>query len=315
MNNLTTIFPTILWCLLIVGSVGLRDTYGSDPKESDKKPEGQEGLVGQYEIRIVTDLEYLGPNRNDRCDLYIPTDAAEVDRFPGIVIIHGGGWEGGDKSDDREKNIATTLARHGYVCMSINYVLAQQDRPAWPQSIYDCKTAVQFLRAHADRYQIDRDHIGVIGGSAGGHLSAMVGLTGPESGLDPPGPYKNVSSRVQAAVPMYGIHNLRTWRERAMVEKYLGAPEQEDPVRWDAASPINQASVDDPPMLLLHGSADKGVPDSQSIELHKTLVKIGVESRLVIVEGAPHGFHLQPEQRDLRPLVVGFFDKHLKNQD
>ncbi len=307
-------FLAILCCLPLVGGVGLRDACGSEPKESNKKSLRQKETVDRYEVRIERDLTYLGSDRSEKFDLYMPSDAAEADRFPGIVIIHGGGWVGGDKSNGREKNIGTTLAQHGYVCMSINYVLAKADRPTWPQHIYDCKTAVQFLRAHADRYQVDRDHIGVIGGSAGGHLAGMGGLTGPESGLEAAGPYRNVSGRVQAAVPMYGIYNLRTWWDRAGVVKYLGAAEQEDPERWDAASPVYQASVDDPPMLLLHGSADKIIPDSQSIELYKTLEKIGVESRLVIVEGAPHSFHLQPEQRDLRPLVIGFFDKHLKKQ-
>ncbi len=84
------------------------------------------------------------------------------------------------------------------------------------------------------------------------------------------------------------------------------------PALWDSASPIKHLSKDDPPMLILHGTADKTTPLEQSERFHQAAKEIGVASELVIIEGAPHSFHLQPKQRDLRPVVIGFFDKHLK---
>ena len=89
-------------------------------------------------------------------------------------------------------------------------------------------------------------------------------------------------------------------------------PLAEAPELWDSASPIKQLSKDDPPMLILHGTADTTTPLDQSTRFNEAAKKLGVLSELIIVEGAPHSFDLQPKQRDLRSEVVGFFDKYLK---
>jgi len=260
------------------------------------------------EVRIEKDLAYLEPDRVEKLDLYLPAKADKGQRFPGIVIIHGGGFTGGDKGAKREQNIGSTLAANGYVCISINYALAKPGQPTWPRNLHDCKQAVRFLRKHAEKYHVDPDHIGVIGGSAGGHLSAMVGLTDAKAGLDPMGPDAGISCRVQAIVTMYGPAELRK-----DTVKLPGTREQV-PDLYKLASPVTHVSKDNPPVLLLHGTADKLVPVTQSEQLAEALKKAGVEHQLIIVEGAPHSFDLQPKQRDLRPLVVGFFDKHLKGK-
>ena len=86
----------------------------------------------------------------------------------------------------------------------------------------------------------------------------------------------------------------------------------EAPELWDSACPAKQLTQDDPPLLILHGTADTTTPVGQSMQLNAAAQKAGVPSELVIVEGAPHSFHLQPKQRDLRELVLSFFDRHLK---
>ena len=161
-------------------------------------------------VRIEKDVDYLGAGRTEKADLYLPTKVAPGERRPGIVIIHGGGWSGGDKAAARERNIGTTLAQHGCVCLSVNYVLSKvgATEVLWPRNLHDCKTAVRWLRKHAERLHLDPDHIGAIGGSAGGHLTAMVALTGAKDGLDPAGPYGEFSCRVQAAVDLYGPADL-----------------------------------------------------------------------------------------------------------
>ena len=269
------------------------------------------------EVSVQRDVAYLGPDRKEKLDLYLPGTIPEGQRLPAVVIIHGGGWFGGDKGARREQNIGTNLARAGYVCASINYLLAEKkdenlgERLAtvWPKNLHDCKTAVRFLRKNAARYNIAPDQIGAIGGSAGGHLTAMLGLTGPDDGLDPEGPYGEFSCRVQAIVPMYGVHDLIT---RVRDDNLLDALNDQQRRLCIAASPVTYASKDDPPALILHGTADSTVAVKQSELLADALRKVDVPMELVIVEGAPHSFHLQPKQRDLRRLVIGFFDEHLK---
>jgi acetyl esterase/lipase len=282
--------------------------------ESVNDPNSQKQSTGPYEIRVDKDLCYLGPERAEKFDLYSPISTDEKQFFPGIVIIHGGGWRWGDKARPRQIKIGTTLAQYGYVCMSINYLLSGPNKPSWPQNIYDCKAAVQFLRKNSKLYHVDPNHIGVIGGSAGGHLAAMVGLVGPEAGLEPPGLYKGISSRVQAVVPLYGVFNLLAWQsKKPRVEIYLGVTKEQGAELWKLASPVTHIDGNDPPSLIIHGTADQVVDYKQSVELHEKLQEKGVSSELVLIEGAPHSFDLQMEQRDIQPLVIGFFDKHLKD--
>ncbi len=257
--------------------------------------------------RIEKDVEYLAAGRKEKADLYLPLSIPKGKRVPAVVIIHGGGFTGGKKDAARELNIGGVLATHGYVGMSIDYLLSVNDSVTWPQNLHDCKTAVRWLRKNAERLQIDPDHIGAIGGSAGGHLAAMLGLTGPDAALDPPGPYGEYSCRVQCAVDMYGPASLMD-RSRAMFGKTL----EEAPDVYKQASPISHATADDPPMLILHGTADKTVPVAQSELMASVLKKANIEHHLEIIPDAPHTFHLQPKQQDLRPLVLGFFDRHLQ---
>jgi acetyl esterase/lipase len=260
-------------------------------------------------VLIERGVMYLPEGRQELADLYLPLNRQAATRSPAVVIIHGGGWTGGKRDAARELNIGTTLAAHGYVGLSIDYLLATESAPSWPQNIHDCKTAVRWLRANAERLQIDPNHIGVIGGSAGGHLTSLVALTGAADGLDPSAPYGEFSCAVQCAVPMYGSAEVR---DSSNAKTMLGKTREDAPELYKLASPITHIDSHDPPFLILHGTADKTVPVEQSEILAAALKKGGVEHQLVLVRDAPHTFHLQPKQQDLRPLVLAFLDKHLK---
>jgi acetyl esterase/lipase len=264
-------------------------------------------------VRVVKDVAYLGEGRAEKLDLYLPAEQDGV-LHPAVLIIHGGGWQGGDKAAAREQNIGNTLAGAGYVCASINYRLAQKNddiptrlREVWPGMLHDCKTAVRFLRKNAGKYRIDADHIGAIGGSAGGHLVSILATTDSDDGLDPEGPYGEYSCRIQAVVPMYGVHDI-VKQARLRNAELTDADEK----LCQEASPVTYATADDPPALILHGTKDALVPVEQSQILQDRLTALKVPSELLVIEGAPHSFHLQPKQQDLRSKVIGFFDRHLR---
>ena len=201
---------------------------------------------------------------------------------------------------------------NGYVAASINYFLAAKQSSfvktlegAWPRNLHDCKTGVRFLRRNASTYRIDVDHVGVLGGSAGGHLAAMVAMTSPEDGLDPREPWGDVSCRVQASVPLYGVHDFAAFSKEPLPAELLELAKR--------ASPVTYATKDDPPALILHGTKDAIVPLVQSELLAAALKKAGVAQELLVVTGAPHSFHLEPKEQDLRPAVLAFLDRHLAN--
>ena len=266
-------------------------------------------------VIIQRDIPFLGEGRKETLDLYLPPEEEGTSGLrPAILIVHGGGWHGGSKRAARENNIGTNLAGAGYVCASIDYRLAKKKtlftdnlRQVWPGNLHDCMTAVRFLRARAGDFRIDPDKIGAIGGSAGGHLVAMLGAVSETDDLYPKktGSYPGHSSRIQAVIPMYGVYDLiGLAKEREM----LTAMNDVDQAMCREASPVTHADGSDPPVLLLHGTKDHLVPVSQTVSYQRVLEKAGVRNEMLIIEGAPHSFHLQPKQRDLRSLVIGFFD-------
>ena len=130
-------------------------------------------LKGEFEIasnastgvRVERGVAYLAEGRKERADLYFPAEMAPEAKLPAVVVIHGGGWAGGKRDAAREINIGTTLARNGYVAMSIDYLLSERKYAVWPTNLWDCKTAVRWLRKNAARLGVDPDRIGVLGGS------------------------------------------------------------------------------------------------------------------------------------------------------
>jgi acetyl esterase/lipase len=277
-------------------------------------------------VLIDQDIAYLAPDRKEKLDLYLPAHRDELKPLPAVVMIHGGGWTGGDKAEPRSFNVATTLAAAGYVCASINYKL---DGERWPTNLFDCKNAVRFLRRNAQKYQIDPKRIGVIGGSAGGHLALMVAYTSDVPELEPPSPYHDESDAVGAVVNLYGITNVAARRKIDSDGSAIGPPinksalltklYDEDPALWRLASPVSHVSPKSPPTLIVHGTKDTTVNREQASELAEKLKAAGVEHRLIIFEGIGHTFDLKswnrkPLPQDLRPIVIDFFDRHLKPQ-
>jgi acetyl esterase/lipase len=306
----------ILFALLLALQLHAQTTK---PEKKPKLPPAPAGVV------IQQNVDYLEPGRAEKLDLYLPANRAKGVRSPAVVIIHGGGWVGGDKAASREFEIGTTLAKAGYVCASINYTL---ERGNWPQNLFDCKNAVRFLRKNSDAYQVDVKHIGVTGGSAGGHLALMVAYTTDVPQLEPKAPYPDLSDAVNCVIDMYGITNLLTRSKTDDKGNAIGTPGDKAAAMlkepreghedlWKSASPVTYVSEKTVPTLILHGTADTTVNRDQATELAAKLKEFGVEHQIMMIEGIGHTFDLQtwnhkPLPHDLRPVVLDFFDKHLK---
>jgi len=277
---------------------------------------------------VEKDVAFLAPDRAERLDVYLPSTDGPALR-PGFVWIHGGGWTGGTKNEARAANVCGTLARAGYVAVSVDYRLGDG---AWPTLLFDCKNAVRFLRAQAARYRIDPARIAVGGGSAGGHLALMVALTAGQSGLEPEGaatPYPGVSSAVGCGVNLYGITNILTRRQVAADGtpgeprppegahlSVFSARDAADPV-LRLASPVNHLAPASVPLLTLHGRRDATVDYLQAEELDRMARERGARHELVLLERAGHTFDLEtwqrkPLERDLRPVLLEFLARHLR---
>jgi len=248
-------------------------------------------------------------------DIYQPRKGERP--APAIIYIHGGGWIGGDKSDGAGHLFTGDLLERGYFISAINYRLAPKYK--FPAQIEDVKCAVRHLRANASKYNIDPDRIGVIGGSAGGHLASLLGLSNENAGWDI-GQYPEYSSRVQAVVDMFGpsdLTKMSSIKGRRLISQVFGVTVLDDPL-LKMASPISHITPDDPPFLILQGEEDDVVPVHQSQLLYDELVASGLPAQLVIVKNAGHGFHpvggdLDPTIIELRKLVADFFDEYLNN--
>lgn len=269
------------------------------------------------EIEVIRDIPYLGEGRAEKMDAYLPKQ--EFKRPLSVVIwIHGGGWIGGSKSAARELNICQTLAENGYAAFSIDYKLGQKTEAKdgkdaevtevpWPQNIYDCKTAIRYIRKEAARFGIDPSRIAVSGGSAGAHLALVTGLTVNDAKLNEGDLYTDQSNAISCIIDFYGP----TVVEGSRVDYFTGKTSAETTANARIASPVHQVKKDSPPVLVAHGTADKTTDIGFSQALVAKMKEVGTVHEYIEVPEAGHSFHLQPKQMDLRPVVLAFLAKHL----
>ena len=263
-------------------------------------------------VKVQKNIEYARVSSGPLLlDIYTPI--IFTNKLPVVVWLYGGGWEMGSK----DFCPIAYMAAQNVAIVSINYRLS--GGAPFPVQIFDCKGAVRWLRANADKYQLDADHIGIFGASAGGHLAALLGTTAGNTQLEGDvGGTLNVSSRVQCVCAFYPPTDLDLLvtnpaaRNSAttMVGKLLGGPLNENEVKAALASPLRFVSKDSAPFFLLHGEKDSLVPVEQSELFYEALKKAGVEAQLVIVPGKGHGIIAPP---DAAQQIYKFFGEHLKS--
>ncbi|MDR1282892.1 MAG: alpha/beta hydrolase [Opitutaceae bacterium] len=268
--------------------------------------------------RTESDIAYLGTDRAEKLDAWLPDPAVWSGPHPSVLFIHGGGWQGGDKANDRERNIGQNLSAAGYAVFSVNYLLNTREKDpvtgqirttrfAWPQNLYDCKTAIRYLRAESARFGIDPARIAVMGGSGGARLAQLLGATVRHDEFNRHGLYTEQSNAIACILSFYGNYDIRGTHHFADG----GLPTEELAAKQAEASAITWIDKHTPPVVITHGSADKTTPVESSRLLAEHLRRLGVDYWYVEIAGAPHSFHLQPKQMDLRPTVLAFLAKHL----
>jgi len=253
-----------------------------------------------------------------KMDIYYP--GIDEKPQPVLVYVHGGGWTKGDKGAGAGSLDIRELAKRGYFVAAINYRLAPQYK--FPAQIEDVKCAVRFLRASASMYGIDAERIGAWGGSAGGHLVSLLGVTDTSAGLEGSGGYADESSRVQAVVDLFGPADLTQVFSGAnpqILQQVFGVVGSDAEI-LRRASPVTYVTSDDPPFLIMHGEKDTLVPLSQSQELYDVLVAAHVPATLVVVKNAGHGFapaggRTSPSRVEITKMIADFFDQHIRQAD
>ncbi|MGH8984493.1 MAG: alpha/beta hydrolase fold domain-containing protein [Acidimicrobiia bacterium] len=247
-------------------------------------------------VERVKNVQYApGAGRRHRLDVYRPR--AGVDGAPVLLQIHGGAWVIGDKGQ-QGLPLMLHLAARGWVCVANNYRLSP--RAKFPDHLVDCKLALRWVREHVAEYGGNPDFVVVTGGSAGGHLAALVALTANDPAFQPG--FEAVDTSVSACVPFYGVYDLadvfegRRGPARAshrFERMLMGTTVDDDRAAFEQASPLHHVSEDDPPFFVIHGANDNLVPVAQARQFVAALSAVSREPVLYAeVPGASHAFEI-----------------------
>lgn len=274
--------------------------------------------VTKPQYTVATDVSFAqvdywyGHTRMDlKMDIIYPEDKTK--KYPCIVWICGGGFLTFDKS--AHLVYLSQLAREGFVVASISY--RTSNIAQFPSAVCDVKAAIRYLRAYAERYNIDKDRFGVSGESAGGYLALMAALD--KNKEHEVGEYLDESSAVQACLPWYPVVNMTTMdcenevdSGRSYDSLMMGFNVFKEKERAIANCPISMIKKDAPPIMIIHGNSDKTVPFKQSLEIEEALEKEGAEISIVEIDGADHA-DVMFFQDEVWDIIIDFYKNKLGN--
>lgn len=251
------------------------------------------------------------PEQELKLDIYRPKGDAIL---PACVLVHGGGWVGGDK--ERFRALGFALAEKGYVVANVEYRLAGAAK--YPAAVQDCSLAVRWVRANAARFHLDPQRIGAWGGSAGGHLVGLVAAA-PKHERFLTADLKDVSAAVQATCVMAGptdltsekfVEGLRRAKEKSGSYQWFGKLYDDAPELFREASSVNHFTKDTRPILFLTGDLDHPERDAAAMEKLKSL---GVPTKQVVLKDAKHGCWMhKPWDAQCVEAVDAWFREHLR---
>jgi len=298
------------------------------------------GSVGADGVRVLPSIRYAGvPGyRPLELDLYLPPDAGSAPA-PVVVFVHGGGWLVGSRNTvgpmfaGAGPTPFARVAQAGIAVASVDYRLSGES--TWPAALHDVKAAVRWLRARGDEAGIDPGRIAAWGESAGGHLAALLGLTGRASaggeegaGTDDRG--RALEGDVGVTGRSSGVAAVVAWYTPSDVARvatdngadpaapdsrealFLGGPVSAVPERAAEASPVTYARAGAPPFLLLHGTADRFVASRQSERFAAALTAAGADVTLELFEGADHMWLGAPDTAEAAlSRTIAFLRQHL----
>ena len=307
----------VFLCLIVLASaVGLRAQPASKSTEEPKAKPLHPAFDVPHGVKSYLDIPYVEKgHERQKLNLFLPEKKSDTP-LPVIVAIHGGGWVVGEK--DRLGARGVYMLTRGFAIAGIGYRLSG-DAP-FPAQIEDCKAAIRWLRAHAEDYNLDPDHFAAVGGSAGGHLAALVGTSGGVKEFDV-GAHLDQSSRVQAVVDNCGPTDIVKFAATkgakdsespsSLVVKLLGGPLKERLALAEQANPITHLDKTVPPFLIIHGDLDRHVPINQSELLFAALKQAGISVRFHTIHGAGHADLSQQEIFEMRNA---FLEQTLKGK-
>jgi acetyl esterase/lipase len=301
--------------LLVLGLRSLRTTVGLRASLGDLDTTGAPRFplrqlvvpvhMRRREVRRIRDVPFARAGGRDlRLDVYLPRE--EGSGRPCILQIHGGAWVLGDK---REQGIPllTHLAANGWVGFNANYRLGPH--ATFPDQLVDLKRAVAWIREHAAEYGGDPGFLAVTGGSAGGHLCALVALTRNDPEYQPG--FEQADTSVQAAVPFYGVYDFTnrfgTWApwfvDDFLRKHVMKASIDDDREAYEKASPLSRVRPDAPPFLVVHGDVDTLAPVADARSFVDALRKVSRSPVLYAeMKGAQHAFEVFPSFRTARVI-------------
>lgn len=230
-----------------------------------------------------------------------------------VLFLQSGGWYSGWQEPKNLLPASKPLLDKGFTVFIVRHGSAP--KYAVPDAVADVRRCVRFIRLNADDFEVDPERLGVLGGSAGGHLTLMLATTGDDGDPKAADEVLKASSRIAAGVSLYPPTDLRGWTTDppAEIAKHASL---KPPLTFDAAkeadvSPILQVSEDDAPVLMIHGDKDLLVPIEHSQNILPVFEKASVKSQLVTIEGAAHGFNKEQNEKTVLPAMVQWFEEKL----